>query len=446
MSSQHSQPGVDQLKQHVAEVLRLARGLGASEAQAVASFGTGLTVNVRVREVETLEFHRDQGMAVTVYFGKRKGSASTSDLGAAALEESVRKACTLARYTTEDSYAGLADPERLARSVPDLDLHHPWALDADAAIELATRCEVAALDSDARITNSEGAGVSSHEGCRASGNSHGFLQGYRDTYHSLSCAVIASHGEQMERDVDYTTARHPDALESAVQIGREAARRACARLGAVKIDTRTAPVLYPARLARGLIGHLVGAVSGGALYRKSSFLLDSLGKPVMASCVSIDERPHLPRGLASAPYDDDGVATADRRLVEGGVLQGYFLGSYSARRLGMQSTGNAGGSHNLLVADTGASYADLLAEMQTGFLVTELMGSGVNPVTGDYSRGAAGFWVEGGQLQYPVSEVTVAGNLKDMFQDIIGIGTDIDQRGGIRSGSILVRQMTIAGS
>ncbi len=446
MSSQHSGPGVDDLKQRVAEVLALARKLGASQAQATVSFGTGLSVNVRMREVETLEFHRDQGMAITVYFGQRKGSASTSDLGTAALGESVRKACTLARYTTEDNYAGLADPDRLVRVPPDLDLHHPWVLDADAAIDLATRCEAAALDSDARITNSEGAGVSTHDGCRASGNSHGFLAGYRDTHHSVSCAVIASHGEQMERDFDYTTARHPDDLGAAAQIGREAARRACARLGAVKVDTCNAPVLFPARLARGLIGHLVGAVSGGALYRKSSFLLDSLGTSVLAPCVTIDERPHLPRGLASAPYDDDGVATTDRRVVEAGVLNGYFLSSYSARRLGLATSGNAGGPHNLVVADTGASAADLLAAMGTGFMVTELMGSGVNPVTGDYSRGAAGFWVEGGEVKFPVSEVTIAGNLKDMFRAIVGIGTDTDLRGGIRTGSILVREMTIAGS
>ncbi|MBM4196092.1 MAG: metalloprotease PmbA [Gammaproteobacteria bacterium] len=446
MSANSPKPGVADLQERVAGALALAKRLGASEAQAAASFSTGLTVNVRMREVETLEFHRDQGMGVTVYFGKRKGSASTSDLGAAALEETVRKACALAKYTTEDAFAGLADPARLARHVPDLDLRHPWSLDADAAIDLATRCESAALDADARITNSEGAGVSSHDGYRAQGNSHGFLAGYSDTHHSVSCAVIASAGEQMERDMDYTTARHPDALESPVAVGREAARCACARLGAVKIGTRTAPVLYPARLARSLVGHLVGAVSGGALYRRSSFLLDSLGTAVMAPCMTIDEHPHLPRALASAPYDDDGVATADRRVVDRGVLQGYFLSSYSARRLGMETTGNAGGAHNLVVADTGASFADLLAEMGSGFLVTELMGSGINPVTGDYSRGAVGFWVEGGELRYPVSEVTIAGNLRDVFHGIAAIGTDRDLRGGIQTGSILVREMTVAGS
>jgi len=439
-------PTVADLEQKVAAALDIAQRLGASQAEASASFGTGLSVTVRMRAVETLEFHRDQGLGVTVYFGHRKGSASTSDLGAAAIEESVRKACTLARYAAEDDCAGLADPARLAREVPDLDLWHPWAVDADGAVELATRCEAEALDSDARITNSEGASVSSHDGARAYGNSHGFLRGYRDTHHSLSCAVLASQGSQMERDFEYTTARHPDALDSPAKVGREAARRACARLGAVKLDTRTAPVLYPAYLARGLVGHLVGAISGGALYRKATFLLDSLGQAVMADCVTIDEQPHLPRGLASAPYDDEGVATTARRLVDAGVLQGYVLGSYSARKLGMQTTGNAGGIHNLAVAPTAGGFTDMLAALGTGFLVTELMGSGVNPVTGDYSRGAAGFWVEGGTIRHPVSEVTVAGNLRDMFRGIVAVGSDVDLRGGIRTGSILVRGMTIAGS
>jgi PmbA protein len=440
------EPAVADLEQQVADALALARRLGASQAEASASFATGLSATVRMRAVETLEYHRDQGLGVTVYFGRRKGSASTSDLAAAAVEETVRKACTLARYAAEDDCAGLADPDRLARDVPDLDLWHPWSVDADAAIAIATDCEAAALDSDPRVTNSEGASLSSHAGSRAYGNSHGFLQGYRDTSHSLSCAVLASQGSHMERDFEYTTARHPDELDSAVRVGREAARRACARLGAVKLDTRVAPVLYPAQLARGLVGHLVGAISGGALYRRASFLLDSLGKPVLAPCVTIDERPHLPRGLASAPWDDEGVATADRRLVDAGTLQGYVLGSYSARKLGMATTGNAGGTHNLVVRPTAGGLADLLAAMGTGFLVTELMGSGVNPVTGDYSRGAAGFWVEGGEVRHPVSEVTIAGNLPEMYRGILAVGDDVDLRGGIRTGSILVREMTIAGA
>ena len=448
MTNQAGGHDVEDLKARVAEVLALARDVGASQAEASASFGTGLSVTVRMRSVETLEYHRDQGIGVTLYFGQRKGSASTTDLRPAAIGESVRKAASLARHAAEDACAGLADPARLAREVPDLDLWHPWSLDAAGAIDLATRCEAAALDHDPRITNSEGASVSSRDGARAYGNSHGFLAGYRDTSHSLSCAVLASQGGQMERDFEFTTARDPVELMAAPVVGREAATRALARLGATKLETRSAPVLYPARLARGLIGHLVGALSGGALYRRASFLLDSLGTRVMAGHVSIDERPHLPKALASAPYDDEGVATAARRLVDAGVVQGYVLGSYSARKLGMASTGNAGGTHNLLVSSSAGApgFAELVAELGTGFLVTELMGSGVNPVTGDYSRGAAGFWVEGGVVRFPVSEVTIAGNLRDIYRDIIAVGGDVDLRGGIRSGSILVREMTIAGS
>ncbi len=448
MTHQSAGRDVEDLKARVAEVLALAQRLGASQAEASASFGTGLSVTVRMRAVETLEYHRDQGIGVTVYFGKRKGSASTTDLRPAAIEESVRKAASLARYAAEDECAGLADPGRLAREIPDLDLWHPWSLDAGGAIDLAMRCEAAALDHDTRITNSEGASVTSHDGARAYGNSHGFLAGYRDTSHSLSCAVLASQAGQMERDFEFTTARDPVELLAAGVVGREAAARAVARLGAVKLGTRTAPVLYPARLARGLIGPLVGALSGGSLYRRASFLLDSLGTQVLAGHLDIDERPHLPKALASAAYDNEGVATVDRRLVDAGVIQGYVLGSYSARKLGMASTGNAGGTHNLLVSssDGAASFEELLHELGTGFLVTELMGSGVNPVTGDYSRGAAGFWVEGGVIRYPVSEVTVAGNLRDIYRDIVAVGSDVDLRGGIRSGSILVRQMAIAGS
>ncbi|MCK6372299.1 MAG: metallopeptidase TldD-related protein, partial [Gammaproteobacteria bacterium] len=370
MSRENCGSGVEELKERVADALALARRLGASQAEASASFSSGLSVTVRMRSVETLEYHRDQGLAVTVYFGRCKGSASTSDLGAQAIEESVRKACSLARYTAEDPCAGLADAERLAREPPDLDLWHPWPIDAAAAIDIATECEAQALDADPRISNSEGASVSSQDGCRAYGNSQGFLHGYRDTHHSIACAVLAGHEGQMERDFEFTTARSSEDLEPAGRVGREAARRALARLGALKLSTRVAPVLYPARLARGLIGHLVGAISGGAQYRRSSFLLDSIGTQVMADCVRISERPHLRRGLASAPYDEEGVATVDRCLVDRGVLQGYVLGSYSARKLGMSSTGNAGGVHNLVVADTGESFEQLLARMRTGFLVT----------------------------------------------------------------------------
>jgi PmbA protein len=335
----------------------------------------------------------------------------------------------------------------MAKLIPALDLWHPWSLEPPAAIELATRCEAAALDVDKRITNSEGASVSSHEGCRVYGNSHGFLEGFRDTHHSLSCAVIASHGEQMERDAEYTTSRDSTELDNALHVGREAGRRAVARLGAVKLDTRIAPVLFPARVARGLMGHFLGAVSGGAQYRKATFWPDSVGQQVMAGCITINERPHIPKALGSAPFDAEGVATVDRCLVKEGVLQGYVLGSYYARKLKLASTGNAGGVHNLVVGSTGSeTLEELLARMDKGFLVTELMGQGIDPVTGDYSRGASGFWVEGGKIRFPVHEITVAGNLKDIYRNILAIGADVDLRGGIRTGSVLVREMTIAGN
>lgn len=437
---------LDDLSARVGEALALAQRLGASQAEVGATWGSGLSVTVRKGDVETLEHHQDQGLGVTVYFGQRKGSASTSDLRPAAIDETVRKACSLARFGAEDAAAGLADPERLARAIPDLDLWHPWAITPAGAIELATRCEAAALGVDPRIDNSEGATVSTHAGLRAYGNTQGFLAGYRDTQHSLSCAVLASQDGLMERDFEYTVSRDPEELANAEQVGREAGRRTVDRLGAVKLDTRRVPVLFPARLARGLVGSLAGAISGGSLYRRSSFLVDALDTQVFASHLSIDERPHLPKGLASAPFDDEGVATADRLLVEDGVLRGYVLGSYYARKLGLASTGNAGGTHNLVVSTTGQDFAGLLALMDRGLLVTELMGQGVNPVTGDYSRGAAGFWVENGRIQYPVSEITIAGNLREMYRQVVAVGNDVDVRSGILTGSMLVEQMTVAGS
>lgn len=435
-----------ELEQIIADALALAAKQGASQAEAAASSGTGLSVTVRLREVETLEYHRDQGLSLSVYFGRRKGSASTSDLAPEVVREVVLKACSLARHAAEDPANGLADPARLAREIPDLDLWHPWELEPAAAIELATECESAALDSDPRIGNSEGATVSTHAGCRAYGNSHGFLAAYPGSQHSISCAVLAIDGGVMERDFEYSVARHPDELLAVAQIGREAAGRALARLGARKLGTTSVPVLYPARLARSLFGHFVAAVSGGNLYRKASFLVESQGRQVFAPIVQLVERPHIPRGLGSAPFDDEGVATQDRTLVGDGVVQGYVLGSYYARKLGLESTGNAGGIHNIVVGDTGENFADLLAGMSRGLLLTELIGQGVNLVTGDYSRGAAGFWVENGEIQYPVHEITVAGNLRDMFRQIQAIGNDLDLRGSIRSGSVLVDGMTVAGS
>lgn len=435
-----------QLEKVVSAALERAEQRGANQAEASASWGAGLSVTVRKQETETLEYHRDKGLSVTVYLGKRKGNANTSDLSEAAVLETVDKACSLARFGAEDEFAGLADKELLATEFPDLQLYHPWSIDADQAIDLALECESAALEHDQRINNSEGATVSSHEGCRVYGNSHGFLAGYPDSQHSLSCAVLASDGSEMERDFEFSVARDPAELVGPKTVGAGAAKRTVDRLGARKLTTRVTPVIYPARVARGLIGHAIAAIRGGALYRQASFLLDCLDRPVFADHLSIREYPLLPKALASAAFDDEGVATRDRFLVEDGVLMDYVLASYYARKLGLQTTGNAGGTHNLLVSDTGASYADLVARMDTGFIVTELMGQGVNSVTGDYSRGAAGFWVEHGEIAYPVNEMTIAGNLRDMYKGIVAVGSDVDCRGGIRTGSILLDQVTLAGN
>lgn len=435
-----------QLEYTLATVLQQAKEQGATEAEASASAGAGLSVTVRKQEVETLEYHRDQGLSVTVYFGARKGNASSSDLQPQSISETVSKACSLARYGAEDDAAGLADAALMASEFPDLSLYHSWAIDADQAIALATECEAVALDIDPRINNSEGATVNSHEGCRVYGNSHGFLAGYPDSQHGLSCAVLAAEGSDMQRDFEYTVARDPGDLESAAWVGRGAAQRTIQRLGARKIDTRNAPVLYPAQLARGLFGHAIGALRGGSLYRRASFLLDCLGEQVFAPHISLREQPFIPKALGSAAFDDEGVATSERSLVEDGVLKEYVLATYYARKLGLQTTGNAGGVHNLVVSDSGVSYADLVQDMDTGFIVTELMGQGVNTVTGDYSRGASGFWVEKGEIAYPVHEVTVAGNLREIYKGIRAVATDTDFRGGIRSGSVLIDQMTIAGN
>jgi len=426
--------------------LEEARTLGASQAEAAISMDVGLSVSVRLGEVETIEYQRDRGMGVTVYFGKRKGSASTADLGDAALRETVAKACSIARFTAEDPCAGLADPDTLATEIPDLDLSHPWDLTPERACEIALQCEAAALAVDPRITNSEGAGIGSHRGLRAYGNSHGFLAAYPGTVHSLSCAVVGAAGEEMERDYWYTTARDWRDLEPAEAVGRASGARAVQRLGARKLGTMRVPVLFAPDVARGLVGHFVGAVRGGSQYRRASFLLDAAGQSVFPEWFSISERPHLPRALASAPFDHEGVATHDRELVSGGVLLGYVLGTYSARKLGLRTTGNAGGTHNLIVHGRGRDLDGMLALMDRGLFVTELMGQGVNGVTGDYSRGAAGFWVEGGRLVHPVHEVTVAGNLRDIYKGIVDVGADVDLRGGIRTGSVLVERMTVAGA
>jgi PmbA protein len=427
------------------DALQRARKGGASAAEVGASLAGGLSVTVRKGEVETLEHQRDRGFSVTVYFGQRKGSASTSDLAPRAIEETVDKACTIARYTAEDACAGLPDPECMAVDPPDLDLDHPWQIDPDQAVALARDCEAAGLQADERISNTEGGSLSSHRGLRVYANTHGFSGGYASTSHSLSCALIAGKGDQMQRDYWYTLSRCADALESPAAVGRRAAERTLRRLGARKLSTRSVPVLFVAELARGFLGHLIGAVKGGAQYRKASFLLDAAGVQVLPDWMSLEERPHIERAMGSAPFDAEGVATHDRTLVAAGVLQGYVLSSYSARRLGLRTTGNAGGIHNLRVLGGGRDFDALLREMGRGLVVTELMGQGVNGVTGDYSRGASGFWVEGGEIAHPVHEVTIAGNLKDLYLDIQAIGSDVDTRGVIQSGSLLVGRMTVAG-
>jgi PmbA protein len=420
---------------------------GASECEAEASVSRGLSVNVRLGEVDTVEYQRDRGLGITVYFGKRKGSASTADLGRAAVAETVGKACAIARYTAEDSYAGLIEPEALARDIPDLDLDHAWELAPERAIELARECEAAGLAVDARVSNSEGASVNTQRHTSVYGNSLGFLAGYSSTSHSVSAALIAQQGEDMQRDYWYSVARDPAQLEDIAAIGRAAGQRALARLGARRLSTRKAPVAFSPEMARGLLGHFIGAIRGTSQYRKSSFLLGAAGSQVFPAFISMQERPHIPKALASAPFDQEGAATRDRELVEGGVLQGYVLGSYSARRLGLKTTGNAGGLHNLLVtpADGGLREGEFLERLGTGLLVTELMGQGVNGVTGDYSRGASGFWVENGAILHPVHEITIAGNLRQMYREIAALGADIDPRGGIRVGSVLISEMTIAG-
>ncbi len=438
-------PEPAELESLVKLVLDESKRCGASAAEAGVSMEAGLSVTVRLGEVETLEYHRDRGVGVTVYFGQRKGSASTSDFAPQAVQETVRAACDIARYTSEDRCAGLAPAELMARDFPDLDLCHPWGIDATGAIEIAQRCEAAAREVDERITNSEGATLSSHQGLRVYGNSHGFLSGYPSTRHSISCSVIAGRDDQMQRDYWYTVARRSGDMQDAELVGRIAAERTVRRLNGRKLGTRQVPVMFAAEIATGLFRSFTGAIRGGNLYRKSSFLLDHLGKQVFPDFVRIHEQPHLPLALGSATFDSEGVATRARDLITDGILQGYVLDSYSACKLGLQTTGNAGGVHNLTVESGPRDFAGLLQDMGTGLLVTELMGQGVNMVTGDYSRGAAGFWVEQGEIQYPVEEITIAGNLKDMFRSIVAVGSDIELRGNIRTGSVLLEHMTIAG-
>ena len=427
------------------QVLSSSRKQGADAAEADINTGRGLSVNVRMGQVETIEHQRDKGLAITVYMGGRKGSASTSDFSGGALEATVNAACTIARHASRDDCAGLIDREFLATNVPDLDLCHNWDITPEEAIELAVECETAARRVDTRLTNSDGALVGTYTGSHLYGNTHGFINGWDWSSHNIDCTVIAEENGRMQRDGWYTKARDRRDLESVESVGREAARRTLSRLNARKLATRSAPVIFEAPVARGLFSAFITAISGGALYRRASFLLDKLGEQVFNPRIQIEEQPHLPKELGSAPFDDDGMATRRKHLVRDGVLQSYVLSAYSARKLSMAPTGNAGGVHNLVVQTGEQGLEALIRQMDTGLLITDMIGFGVNQVTGDYSRGASGFWVERGEIQYPVEEITVAANLKDMFQHIAGIANDVDQRGNIKTGSVLIENMTIAG-
>lgn len=449
-SADDSRQRLDHLAELSQRLLEAAKRRGASQAEVSCSEERGLNVSVRMGEVETVESTRDRGIAVTVYFGQRKGSASTADLRAESLEATVEQACAIARFTEHDEAAGLADAERMARpladgSFPDLDVWHPWAIDADRAIDLALACEAAGREADARIDNSDGASLGSGESLSVYANSHGFVGRDRSSAHSIDVALIAGQGDDMQREGWYSYGLAEGDLDDPRHIGRKAAERTVARLHPRSVATGEYPVLFAAEVARSLVGHLLGAVSGGALYRRASFLLDHAGKQVFPEWFGIHENPLLQRGLRSTAFDAEGVATRASALVEHGVLQRYVLGSYSARKLGLHSTANAGGVHNLEVKANAGGIDELLRGMGTGLLVTELMGQGVNAVTGDYSRGAAGFWVENGAIAYPVDGITVAGNLKRMFAGIEAVGNDRDRRSHIGTGSILLGRMTVAG-
>jgi PmbA protein len=434
------------LQEQVEAILAEAKRQGASACEVAVSAGQGLSTTVRQREVETVEFNRDQGFGITLYVGQRKGSASTSATGAEAIRETVAAALAIAKHASEDECAGLADAALMARELPELDLYHPWSITPEQAVEQALVCEAAAFAADPRIKNADGTSLNTHQGCRVYGNSHGFIGGYASTRHSLSCVMIAEGEGQMQRDYWYDVNRQGELLAGAEGIGQRAAERAVSRLGARPVPTCEVPVLFAAELAGALFSHLLAAISGGNLYRQSSFLEGALGQRLFPEWLSLDERPHLPRALGSATFDGDGLATYAKPFVEKGELVSYVLGTYSGRKLGLPSTANSGGVHNLFVTHGDEDQHALIRRMGRGLLVTELMGQGLNLVTGDYSRGAAGFWVENGEIQFPVQEVTIAGNLRDMFRQIVAVGRDLERRGNICTGSVLIEKMTVAGS
>ena len=434
------------LQEQVEQILAEARRQGASACEVAVSLEQGLSTSVRQREVETVEFNRDQGFGITLYVGQRKGSASTSASGADAIRETVAAALAIAQHTSEDDCSGLAQADLMAHDLMDFDLYHAWDISPEQAIEKALICEAAAFDADARIKNADGTTLNTHQGCRVYGNSHGFVGGYASTRHSLSCVMIAEGAGQMQRDYWYDVSRQGELLADPMSIGRRAAQRAASRLGARPVPTCEVPVLFAAELAGGLFGSFLGAISGGSLYRKSSFLEGSMGQTLFPEWLTLDERPHLQQAMGSSAFDGDGLATYAKPFVKDGVLVSYILSTYSGRKMGMPSTANAGGVHNLFVTHGDQDQAALIKQMGRGLLVTELMGQGLNMVTGDYSRGAAGFWIENGEIQFPVQEVTIAGNMRDMFKQIVAVGNDLEMRSNIRTGSVLIERMTVAGS
>lgn len=438
---------VDKAKWHqiAKDVLKMAHEHGASSAEVGASVSDGFSLNVRLGEVETIEYHRDKGLEITVYFGQQVGNSSTTDVSLSAVRSAVKAACTIAKATGSDPCHGLADPAMLAKDPPNLNLYHPWSIEVSQGIELVTLCEESGRAFDKRITNSEGAGLSTYQTFYIYANSNNFLESYFTSRHSLNCSLLAELNGQKQRDYEYTVARAHEDLWSAQQVGEKAAQKTIQRLNSQRLTTRRTPVIFASTVAGGLIGHFVSAIRGSNLYRNASFLIDHLEKKIFPDNIQITEQPHLLKGLGSAPFDNEGVATQPRTIIKDGILQNYILDSYSARKLNMKTTGNAGGVHNLMIQPTKGSLEELLQEMDTGLLITELMGQGINIITGDYSRGAAGFWVEHGKIQFPVHEITVAGNLRDMFMQLIGAGNDVDKRGNICSGSLLIENMTVAG-
>lgn len=426
------------------DILAKAKEQGASSAEVTIKIESGFAVSSRLGQVETVEHHSDKGLGITVYFDKQTGSASSSDLSMQAIESAIQKACSIANYTSQDPYSGLADKSMMAFNYPELNLDHPWNVTTEAALDFAIECENLAM-SDPRITNSEGVSITSHRSLHLYANTHDFLGSYLSTQHSLNCILIAQESGQMHRDYDYTIARDARDLKKIEELAKDVREKTIRRLGARRLKTRSAPVIFHADMARGLLGNFVGAISGGNIYRKASFLVDQLGSSVFPDHISLIQDPLIPKGIGSVPFDNEGVKTSKQHFVEKGILQKYLLSSYSARKLGMESTGNAGGIYNLFISNSTISFSDLLKKMDTGLLVTELIGQGVNLVTGDYSRGAFGYWVEKGEVQYPVEEITIAGNLKEMFLNIVDVANDIDKRGRIQTGSILIEKMMIAG-